>query len=516
MENKNRSNQLKYGSLLSYLQMALNVIIQLIYTPIMIRLLGQNEYGLYNTVSSTISMLSVLSLGFNSGYIRYFSIYKKNNDKEAISKLNGLFLIIFLIIGLIAFICGIFLSANLNLIFDKGLSVEEYEKAKILVILLTINLAVSFPMSVFQNIISAHEKFIFLKLLGMVRTVLSPLITLPILLMGYGSVAIVIVTVSVTFFVDIINFTYVIFKMKEKFIFCDFEKGIFKSLFLYTIFIAINIIVDQINWNIDKLLLGRFRGTVEVAIYSVGFTLYQCYMMFSTSISGVFTPRIHKTVNDTKENPKLQKQLLTDLFIKVGRIQFIILGLITSGIVFFGKFFIVKIWAGKGYDNAYYVTLLLIIPASIALIQNLGIEIQRAENKHQFRSIVYIIMAIINLGLSIVLCKKFGAIGSAIGTSISLILANGLVINIYYHKKCNIDIIIFWKNILKQSIGLIFPIISGVMMTCFIDINSIFKFIVCVLIYVIIYCISMWIFGMNTYEKELIIKPIKKLIRRRY
>ena len=72
-------NQLKAGVILSYLQMALNIIIGLAYTPIMIRTLGQSEYGLYNTISSTISMLSILSLGFNSGYIRYYAKYKKEN-----------------------------------------------------------------------------------------------------------------------------------------------------------------------------------------------------------------------------------------------------------------------------------------------------------------------------------------------------------------------------------------------------------------------------------------------------
>ena len=149
-------SQIKIGSILSYLQMAINVIIQLVYTPIMIRLLGQNEYGLYNTVASTISMLSILSLGFNSGYIRYYAIYKKNNDKESICKLNGLFLIIFLIIGFIGFLCGLFLSFHLDLVFDQGLTAEEYAKARIMMLLLTVNLAFSFPMSVFQNIISAH------------------------------------------------------------------------------------------------------------------------------------------------------------------------------------------------------------------------------------------------------------------------------------------------------------------------------------------------------------------------
>lgn len=507
-------NQLKIGSFLSYLQMALGVIIQLVYTPVMIRLLGKNEYGLYNTVASTISMLSVLSLGFNSGYIKYYAVYKKEGKQTSINKLNGLFIIIFSIIGSFALLCGLFFTFNLQFVFDKGLTTEEYEKARILMLLLSINLAVSFPMSVFQNIISAHEKFVFLKLLGTIKTVVGPLVTLPLLLMGYRSIAMVTVTVALSFCVDIAYFYYVKVKMQEKFIFSDFEKGIFKGLFAYTAFIALNTVIDQINWNIDKLLLGRFKGTAEVAVYSVGYTLYQCYMMFSTSISGVFTPRIHKIVNATKENTDEQRTQLTELFNRVGRIQFILLSLIASGIIFFGKYFIVDIWAGEGYDNAYYVALLLSIPASIALIQNLGIEIQRAENKHQFRSIAYAVMAIINLGLSIVLCKKYGAVGSAIGTAISLVLANGLVMNIYYNRKCNIDIPLFWKNILRQSVGLIIPICVGMAMVSFIKISSIIMFAVCVIAYTAVYGVSMWFLGMNDYEKNLIRKPINKILHR--
>ena len=217
-------NQLKIGSVLSYLQMGFTVIIQLLYTPVMIHFLGKNEYGLYNTIVSTISVLSILSLGFNSGYIRYFSIYKKEDNKTAISKLNGLFLTIFLIIGFVALLCGLFLSFHLDLVFDQGLTQEEYEIARVLMMLLTFNLSVSFPMSVFQNIISAHERFIILKLLGMVKTVGGPLVTLPLLLAGFRSVAMVVVTVAVSLFIDVVYFVYVIFVMKEKFIFRDFEK----------------------------------------------------------------------------------------------------------------------------------------------------------------------------------------------------------------------------------------------------------------------------------------------------
>ena len=73
----NNSSQLKAGAIISYIQMGLSVIVGLLFTPVMIRTLGQSEYGLYNTVASTISMLSILRLGFDNSYIRYFAKYKK-------------------------------------------------------------------------------------------------------------------------------------------------------------------------------------------------------------------------------------------------------------------------------------------------------------------------------------------------------------------------------------------------------------------------------------------------------
>lgn len=508
------NSQIKTGSLLSCLQIGCSIIIQLAYTPVMIRLLGQSEYGLYSTVASVISLLSLLSLGFNSGYIRYFSLYKKNNDTQGIAKLNGLFLIIFGIIGIAGLLCGLFLTFNLRLVFESGLSESQYSTARLLMLILTVNLAVSFPMSVFQNIISAHEKFVFLKSIGIIRTVVSPLVTLPLLLMGFRSVAMVTVSAVISLTADIIYLYYCLHVMGEKFIFRDFEKGIFKGLFSYTIFIAINLVIDQINWNVDKLLLGRFRGTVEVAIYSVGYTLYNCYMMFSLSVSGVFTPRIHKIVNDTNHNPSLQRKRLTEFFTKVGRIQFLILALISSGIVFFGKYFITGIWAGEGYDVSYYVALLLIIPGSAGLIQNSGIEIQRAQNRHRFRSIAYAVMALVNLGVSVRLCRIFGAVGSTMGTALAYIIANGIIMNIYYHKKCNIDIIHFWKSILGQAKGLVLPFVAGMAINLYFNVDTPFEFAAAVAVYSLIYAASMWLLGMNDYEKRLVKEPVARLFRR--
>lgn len=501
-------DQIKYGAIMSYVSMALGILVSLLYTPFMIRSLGKSEYGLYNTVVSTVSMLSVLRLGFNNSYIKYYAKYKKDNETRSIEKLNGLFLMIFCFIGFIILICGIVISNNLSLIFKDSLTNKEYDTAKVLMYLLTVNLAISMPMCVFSNIVCAHEKFILLKALELVRTLSVPALSIPLLLWGYKSIALVSVTLVVSMIVDMIYVFYVFFALKNRFVFHDFDSKLFRGLFWFTFFIALELIVDQINLNVDKVLLGRYRGTADVAIYSVGFTLYTYYTMFSSSISGLFTPRVHLIISEKSAN---ERNILTNLFTKVGRLQFLILGLVSSGIVLFGKYFICNIWADQSYSDSYYVAILLVLPALVPLIQNIGIEIQRAENKHQFRSIIYTVMVFANLIMSIYLCQIFGPVGSAIGTSISLVLGNGLLMNIFYHKNCNIDIIYFWGQILKLARGIILPLLIGILMQLFIPTDSFFSFVVKIVIYSLVYLGSMWLFGMNQYEKNLIVGIVSKV-----
>jgi len=156
----------------------------------------------------------------------------------------------------------------------------------------------------------------------------------------------------------------------------------------------------------------------------------------------------------------------------------------------------------------------LIIPVTIPLIQNIGIEIQRAKNMHKFRSWVYLIIALVNLGITIPLAKAYGSTGAAIGTAASLIIGNGLIMNWYNHVKVGLDMKFFWKQILNFIPALIIPGVAGIVMNVFFELNNIFLFLLSGTIYVIIFGISMWLIGMNEYEKDLLEKPVRKVLNR--
>lgn len=500
-------NQIKIGIILSYVSMGINMVIQLLYTPIMLKVLGQSEYGLYTLVASVVSYLSLFSLGFTGAYLRFYTRYDKNNDNEAIGNLNGMFISLFLIMSFVAFVTGMVLSNYVEVFFDSTLSLDELKKAKLLMQILVINISMTFPMSVFDSMIVAHEKFLFQRVVNILGVVFNPLICLPLLIIGYGSVAMVIVTTIITMIKLALSIYYCIVKLNIKIKFTLINRQLLKEIAYFSFFIFLNMIIDQINWSVDKIILGGISGTIVVAVYGVGAHINSLYTMFSTAISSVFAPRINKMANLQPEERNVE---ITKLFIKVGRIQYMVLGLIITGFIFFGKYFVINIYATNQYKDSYLVAIVLMLAGTTPLIQNLGIEIQRALNKHQFRSIVYIIMAFFNILISIPLAKIYGAVGAAMGTCVSMIVTNGIIINIYYRKNIGIDIILFWKNIIQISRAMIMPALFGCVVLFGDFVNNIYMFIVLVNCYVIVYVYSIIKYGMNEDEKGYLEKLIQK------
>ena len=500
-------NQRKISALLTYLTMGIALIISLIYTPVMIRLLGQNEYGLYNFSASIVAYLGVLNFGFGSTYIRFFSRYKKNNEKENISKLNGTFLLIFIFISILVLLIGLVLAYFSNNIFGPNLTFQELEIAKTLLIVLTINLSLKFISIVFESYILANEKFIFQKFIYLIHTILNPLIILPILYLGYGSIGMALAIACLSTFSQFLYVLYALLKLKMKFTFINLEKKVLIEIISFSFFIFISLLIDQVNWNVDKYLLGRFHGTISVAIYSVSSIFNSQYLQLSTAISSVYIPEVNRLVNSINSNSSL-----TNLFIKIGRIQFIILTLFLSGFVFFGQEFI-SLWVGEEYKSSYYIIIILLTAVTIPISQNIGIEIQRAKGLVKFRSTIYLLIAFLNVIISIPLIILFEGIGASIGTALALILGNVVIMNIYYHKKVGLNIKMYWKELFYIFPGFLIPFLLGGLYISFFNINNkVIYLIIGITFYTIFFMLSVYKFSLKKYEKDLFIRPILYLI----
>lgn len=312
MENR---SQLKSGVILSYINLAIGTIIPFVYTPIMLRILGQSEYGLYSLSNSVIGYLSLLSFGLGSTIVRYLSKYRAEKNKKMERKTIALFIILYCILALIVLVCGGYIYFHISQFFGSSLTVSELSKMKILVLIMTFNTAISFPTSVFSSITIAHEKYIFRKIVDMLSTIVVPIFNIFALYLGFGSVGMALVSTVIQFLILPINVIYCFKVLDTKPYFKNIPFYFVKEIGKFSFFVFLGSIVDMLFWATDKVLLGSMMGTVAVAIYNVGGTFNSMITNLSSSISGVLVPRVTTMVvtGEDKDN-------WTELFIKIGRL----------------------------------------------------------------------------------------------------------------------------------------------------------------------------------------------------
>lgn len=347
-------NQLKAGAFLSYVSIGLNNLVGLLYIPFMLRMMGQNEYGLYALVASVIAYLTVLDLGFGNAIVRYTAKFRAEGKMTEQYDMFGMFLLLYSLIGLIAFLIGLGLYFNVNALFDRSMTAEDLDKIRIMMLLMTLNLAFTFPLSIFGSIITAYEDFVFQKLVNIVRIILNPLVMIILLLMGYRAIGMVVVTTLFNIATLLVNCWYCFHRIHIRICLGRFQWGFLKEVSIYSFWIFLNAIMDRIYWSTGQFILGIYKGAATVAVYAVAIQLQGIYMSFSTAISGVFLPRVTAMV--TKEN---NEKAISDLFIRTGRIQYIVMAFMLTGFILFGRPFI-HLWAGTDYDEAYYIALLFL------------------------------------------------------------------------------------------------------------------------------------------------------------
>lgn len=498
----------KTAAVISYLQIGLNLTNNLLLTPFILRLLGQNEYGVYQLCTSVISYLSLLQFGLEATYIRYYIKYDTENRKKEKAELNGMMLILFGIIAGLTMIAGAFLISNAEIVFGTNITQNEYRLARTLLKYVVASTVLTVFTTPFSALVTAHEEFVFQNLLIFLETILKIGITILSLVWGYHSIALVFISTAITLFNFIVNVFFVATKLKIKISFSNFNFQLFREMGSFSFFIFLQSIVDIFNWQIDRFLIARFWGAAAVSVYSIGAQFNRVFISLCSTLTGLFVPKVNQMVAEHQDD-----STLTSVLIRVGRPQFMLAFFILSSFAFFGKPFL-AIYAGPGYDNSYFVTLLLMAPLVFPMSMNLWFHIARAKGKHKTSTSVFICVAFLNLFISIPLCRRYEEIGAAAGTCIGMLIANNAFQIWYTRNVIHLDMKRWAKNLLYISRAFLLPIVFGGFILSFAEIETFFAFLKWAILYTLIFSASVWAFALNQSEKELVIRPLAKCAKK--
>lgn len=499
----------KTGAILSYLYMIIEVISTLWITPLIIHALGDAEYGVYKLVSSITSYLLLLDLGVGNSVIRYIAKYNEGNDLESSRKFLGLCLIFYSVISAILIGLGAIMITSFQNIFARGLSLAEVELSKKLLTLTVLNAAITIGTSVFSNIIIAYSRFAVAKGTAIVQILIRMMLTFTAMSIGGNSVSIVLINLMLTIAMRGYYVFYVLNVLKLKPKFKDMDFVFIKEVVTFSAFILLQMIATQINAHADQVLLGMLvpMSASLIGIYGVGTQIVQYFQSIGQALGGILMPGVVKLV-ESKATP----EQLQDEMIRIGRYSFSILGFIFVGFLVNGHNFLF-LWVGQGYDQSFSVALLLMLAYLFILTESIGTQILWAKNKHQFQAVLKLLIVLVNVMVSIILIRWNPLLGATVGTFLSLMLGDVLVMNIVFRKDIGISLKRYYFGLMKGILPSLF--LSGLVGCLLLSLPlpvgiSIVLNIGCM---TLVYGLSMWLIGFNQHEKGLLATLFRMIIK---
>lgn len=450
------ARQRKIGVILSYINIFLQTITNFIYVPLLLYYIGKSEYGLYQLMGSMIAYFSIMDFGLSAMVVRFYARYRTLADKVGMENILAIARRAYAVIVMVVLIIGFSVYPFLSTVFSNSMNAAEMVEAKWIYIFLLLNLAITLLGMTYRSIVDAHQRYLFLRGLSTVQIVMQPLLVVVVLQESPYALSVVMVQTVMNLFVVTMQVWYVYRKLHVKIKYHYWNKSLMTEIGHFSLALFVIAVVDQFFFKTNQIILGIISGTAAVAVYAVAANIQSVYMLLSVSITGVFLPSVTEMVTKRVDTAELSQ-----LFIKIGRIQFYILALIGIGFIIFGKEFII-LWAGTDFVDAYYIALLIMLPFVTDLIQNIGFTILQAMNRYHIRAVVYSIVGIMNLLLAIPLGIKYGGIGCAAATGLCMFLGNGIGMSYCYKHYLNLNMLEFWRQILRILLKLcIFILLPG-------------------------------------------------------
>ncbi len=487
------SKQIKIGAVISYVSIAVNVLYGFLFTPWLIKTIGQNQYALYTLASSLITLFTV-DFGLSAAASKFVSQYHAEGREDKVNIFLGIVYKLYLAVDMVILTIFIVIFFLIDTIYVT-LSPSELEKFKVVYVIVASTSILTFPFVTLNGVLNAYEKFVQLKASDLLYRFLLLILMSGALYVGMGLYAVV--TVNGIASIVIIIYKLIIINMTTD-VRVDFrhaEKGEYKRIFMFSLWTTVSALANRLIFNITPSILGAVSNTSSIAIFGIVTTIEGYVYLITSAINGMFMPRISKIYADSHE------EKLLPLMIKVGRFQFGLNGLIIVAFIIIGKQFI-NLWMGPDYIEAYYGIILVIVPGlfyNSLQIANTAIAVR---NKIRLSAIVAIISGVINVVFSVVLSKKFGIIGACTSIFIAY-MVRAVLMNWLHYTKMNINIGAFMKACyLKMSVPIIISIIICLFIRRYIINWSWLSLVVFGIAICVIYMIFVFIFGLTNDERS--------------
>lgn len=483
------------------------MVVGLVYVPLLLGGIGRAEYGLYQFVGSIIAYITIVNTTLGAGVTRFYCKYLAEGDEDGMANTLAIATRAIRWASGISVVVGAVCMVAVRVVYAASFTAWELDESCLLLGVLVLNLIVTMSNTLSASVITAYEEFTFLKLTQLAVVLVQPIVVVIVIQWVPNALAVCVVQLVLNFALRMVQHTFARRRlhMDARLRFVDAQLQ--RDLLRFTGGIVLGVVADEVFWRTDQLILGYYYGTETVAIYAVGAQICLTYMPLGQAVASVFMPKVSRMA----QLPDAPRKL-SALFARVSRLSAYPLLLVLTGFIIFGQDFI-RLWAGEGFEEAYWVALVIMVPFTVDVMQSIGIVILQVLDKYAFRGKMYLVAAIVNVAITIVFARMYGCIGAAAATALTLFVVSDILVNIYYARACKLDMISFWKQVARLVVPIVPLCAVGVFAWSAIAAGlqvGWSALIVGILVYTVVFIGFAWIACANGYERGLVRDGVMK------
>ena len=504
---KSSSSQIKLGAIISYLALGLNIALGLIYTPWMKDQIGLDNFGLYTLATSIISIF-MLDFGLGSAVSRFVAKYRAEGRQDKVDNIIGLIYKLYIAIDIVILVVLTVIFFFIGSIVSEEFTYEQIEQLKVLYVIVAGFNIISFPFSPLNGILNAYEKFIQLKLCDLISKVTTVVFVVIALFISPNVTWVVMANAVSGILVVVIKLIMVKAGVPVKANLKASGKDLYKTLFGFTIWTTIVAIMQRFTHSFAPSILAMTSSPEEIGLYSPAVTIEGYFYTIAVAVNGLFLPRVSQYIADKTE------EKISELMIKVGKYQLIVMGLIFTGFVCVGKDFMIEWMNGAEYEKTYFCAMIILFPTLISSTLQIANTTVIAKKMVHYNAICMMVTGTLGLAISYVLSLYIGSLGVCIGTAVTSIANMGFM-NIIYHKKAGINMFNFYKKCYLRSVPcFVLTILSGLLICHYINLSGWLGIMVEGVIVVALFAVIFFTIYFTKEEKKNAFNKIRSILKR--
>jgi O-antigen/teichoic acid export membrane protein len=421
------------------------IILTFIMTPILVRNLGNYDYGIWEVVVAVIGYMGMLDIGIRPTASRFAAFYKGKDDQDSLITVYSTTMMLMIMISVCLCICSLSWAY-----FAPGILAQEpaeSSKYSIFLMIIGVRLLFTFPGTIAESFLEGFQKYYIKNVVTLFNSVLGSY-CLYMLITPENALVLLAMINTVGLSLKYIIYIYLLTRPDNcglKFAPSTFSKQTLMEILQFGIKTFIQGVATRISNGSGNIIIAGIYGPAIVIFYAIPAGLAR----YITNIRMMLTHAFMPLFSDLYARGERDKA--TVWFLTGSKFVISITSTLTFGIILLGEDFI-RLWIGAEYaKQGVYILYILGAYHLINTLNPFASRYLTAVGMHGFLAKMGSVEAIINITLSIILAYILGITGVALGALLPTIVIIPIIMN-YTCNVIEINVSIYLRQCIQPLI----------------------------------------------------------------